>query len=181
MSSNEREEEFVPDQTSGNWFTRFERGPLLGLATAMMLGAMTLMFYEAASRTLVGDSHWWAEESVRFLIVWSVMLAFGVATRQGNYIRMELLIDIAPPIVRRFGAWLNCLCGLAFSGMVFAAGLLSCLHLYKVGMVTESSLDLPLWLVRAALPIGALFYALYFVSAAVELAKGRDEVQPIAH
>lgn len=181
MSLNKTEEELAPGENAGNWFTRFERGPLLGIATAMMLGAMALMFYEAASRTLVGDSHWWAEESVRFLVVWSVMLAFGVATRQGNYIRMELLIDIAPTPVRRCGAWLNCLCGLAFSGMVLVAGVLSCLHLYKVGMMTESSLDLPLWLVRAALPIGALFYALYFVSVAVDLAKGRDEIQSIAH
>ncbi|GGE41772.1 hypothetical protein GCM10007276_18860 [Agaricicola taiwanensis] len=181
MSSNTTEGEFAPAQTSGNWFTRFERGPLLGLATALLLAAMALMFYEATSRMLLGDSHWWAEEAVRFLVVWSVMMAFGVATRQGNYIRMELLIDTAPHVVRRFGAWLNCLCGLAFSGMVFVAGVLSCLHLYTVGMMTESNLDLPLWLVRAALPIGALFYGLYFVSVAIELFKGRDEVQPVAH
>jgi C4-dicarboxylate transporter DctQ subunit len=181
MSSSSTGETLASGKDTGNFFTRFESGPLLGIATAMMLGAMALMFYEAASRTLVGDSHWWAEESVRFLVVWSVMLAFGAATRQGNYIRMELLIDVAPRPVRRFGAWLNCLCGLAFSGMVSVAGVLSCLHLYRVGMMTESSLDLPLWLVRMALPIGALFYALYFVSVAVDLAKGREEVQPITH
>jgi C4-dicarboxylate transporter DctQ subunit len=181
MSLDAATEGLAPARAPGNWFTRFERGPLLGLATALMLGAMGLMFYEAASRMLLGDSHWWAEEAVRFLVVWSVMLAFGVATRQGNYIRMELMIDMAPRPVRRFGAWLNCLCGLTFSGMVVVAGMLNCLHLYDVGMMTESNLDLPLWLVRLALPIGALFYALYFVSVAIELAQGRDEVQPIAH
>jgi len=165
-----------------NWWLKVvEDTILLNLATILMMAATALMFYEAVSRTVVSESHWWAEEAVRFLVVWSVMLAFGLSTRHGNYIRMDLFIDNAPRSVQRIGAWINCLAGLAFSILVVVAGVLGSMHLYRVGMMTESNLDLPLWLVRLALPIGAVFYALYFVSLAILLWKGEDEVQAAVH
>ncbi len=157
-----------------------EERVILNLATALMLGAMGLMFYEASSRTLLSESHWWAEESVRFLVVWSVMLSLGIATRKGNYVRMGLFIDAMPRAVQRAAAWIGCIAGIAFSVMVVIAGTLGVIHLHRVGMQTESNLDLPLWIVRLALPIGAILYATYFVGVAFDLLRGRDEIQPIA-
>ncbi len=101
-----------------------EERVILNLATALMLGAMGLMFYEASSRTLLSESHWWAEESVRFLVVWSVMLSLGIATRKGNYVRMGLFIDAMPRSVQRAAAWIGCIAGIAFSVMVVIAGTL---------------------------------------------------------
>lgn len=162
------------------WAALLEDGLLLDLATLLMAGSAAVMFYEAGSRTFLSESHWWAEELVRFLVVWSVMLAFGVATRHGNYIRMELLIDALPQWGRRMAAWLNCLAGLAFAVLFTVAAWRSVVHLHVVGMMTESSLDLPLWVVRLALPIGGLLYALYFVRQAILLWRGCPDVQPNA-
>lgn len=158
-----------------------EERVILNLATVLMLGAMALMFYEASSRTLLSESHWWAEESVRFLVVWSVMLSLGIATRKGNYVRMDLFIDSMPRPVRRVAAWIGCLAGIVFSVMVVIAGTLGVMHLHRVGMQTESNLDLPLWIVRLALPIGAALYGTYFVTVAFDLLRGREEVQPVAN
>lgn len=162
------------------WLTVIEERIVLNVATALMIVAMALMFYEASSRTLVSQSHWWAEESVRFLVVWSVMISLGVATRKGNYVRMDLFIDGMPRPVRRVAAWIGCISGVVFSVLVVIAGTLGVIHLHRIGMYTESNLDLPLWIVRLALPIGAALYAIYFVTVAVQLARGRDEVQPLA-
>jgi len=163
------------------WLRMIEERVILNVATLLMMVAMILMFYEASSRTLVSESHWWAEESVRFLVVWSVMLSLGVATRKGNYVRMDLFVAAMPRPVRRAAGWVSCIAGLAFSVLVVVAGTLGVVHLHRVGMYTESNLDLPLWIVRLALPIGAALYATYFATVAVQLLRGRDEVQPIAH
>src|SRR3712207_7186040 len=48
----------------------------------------------------------------------------------------------------------SCFAGLAFTVLFTVAAWRSVAHLHVVGMTTESSLDLPLWLVRLALPIG---------------------------
>lgn len=159
---------------------RFESVVLLNLATVLMAASVAVMFYEAGSRTFLSESRWWAEELVRFLVVWSVMLALGAATRRGNYIRMELLLDHLPPFWRRAAAWLNCVAGLAFTALFTTAAWQSVAHLRVVGMMTESSLDLPLWLVRLALLLGGLLYGLYFVRLAIDLWRGGSDAPPKA-
>lgn len=163
------------------FLTFIEDRIILNIATALMVAAMAIMFYEASSRTLLSESHWWAEEGVRFLVVWSIMLAFGVATRKGNYIRMDLFIGAMPRSIQRISAWLNCVAGLIFSILIAVAGALGVLHLHRVGMYTESNLDLPLWIVRLALPIGGALYATYFIGVAITLLRGGSEVQSSAH
>jgi len=170
-----------PDSSIARLLMFIEEHILLNIATVLMAASMVIMFYEACSRTLLSESHWWAEEAVRFLVVWSIMLAFGIATRKGNYIRMDLFVSAMPHAFQRAAAWLNCLAGLLFAILVVIAGTIGVMHLHRVGMYTESNLDLPLWIVRLALPIGAAFYALYFVTVAVALLRGEDEAQSNAH
>ncbi|HYG91272.1 MAG TPA: TRAP transporter small permease [Azospirillum sp.] len=160
------------------WWSFLEDHVILNVATVLMMGAIGFMFYEASSRSLLSESHWWAEELVRFLVVWSVLLAIGVGTRHGHFIRMDLLLNALPRRVRLALAWLNCLIGLFFSGLLVVAGIQEVSHLQAVGMFTESNLDLPLWLVRLVLPIGGALYGLAFLGNAILLWKGHEPDQP---
>lgn len=150
---------------------------LLDIATALMVVAMCVMFYEAASRSLLSESHWWAEELVRFLVVWSVLVAIGVATRHQHFIRMDLVVLMLPAWLQRGLAFVNCLAGLAFSAVLVVAGIEEVVHLHRIGMYTESNLDLQLWQVRLVLPIGGAFYGLYFLGAAITVLRGVDPNQ----
>ncbi len=147
---------------------------LLNLATALMCTAMGVMFYEATSRSLLSDSHWWAEELVRILVVWSVLLTLGTASRKHHFIRMDLLVRSLSPGWQRAAAVLNALVGLGFSILLLVAGLREVEHLAFTGMLTDSNLYLPLWLVRLALPIGGALYALYFLGSLYALLRGHD-------
>lgn len=149
-------------------------GAILTVATLFMALAVVTMFFEAVSRSAFSVSHWWAEELVRFSVIWSVLLAAGVASRRGHFIRMDLLVNALGPRGRRLCAWLAALAGLAFCAALLHASIQSIQHLARIGMRTESNLDLPLWLVRLALPVGIAGYGLYFVAATVELARGGD-------
>lgn len=162
------------------WLIWFEDHVLLNLAALCMAGSMGVMFIEASSRSLGYGSFWWAEEAVRFLVVWSVLLALGLATRRGHYIRMDLLLGRLPRFGRMAAAWVNCLAGLAFSLLLVVAGWKGVEQLDRVGMMTESNLDLPLSWVRVILPVGAGLYALYFAAVAVSLARGHEPEQPVS-
>ena len=59
------------------------------------------------------------------------------------------------------------------SALVYA-GCVEVMHLHRIGMMTESSLDLPLWQVRLIMPLGGLLYIGYFVGAALHLLHGVD-------
>lgn len=161
------------------WWSFFEDRIVLNLATVLMIGAIGVMFYEASGRSLLSTSHWWAEELVRFLVVWSVLLCFGVGTRHGHYIRMDLLLNALPAAVRRAFAWLNCLIGLFFCALLTVSGIQEVGHLRMVGMLTDSNLDLPLWGVRLILPLGGVLYGIAFLGNAVLLLRGGDPDQPV--
>ncbi|WP_185805220.1 TRAP transporter small permease [Pontivivens nitratireducens] len=156
------------------WWVFFEERIILNLATILMCAAMGVMFYEAMSRSLFAESYWWAEELVRFLVVWSVMMGLGVATRHHHFIRMDLLLDMLPPWARMASSWLNCLIGLGFSGILIYAGIVEVRHMAYIGMMTDSNLDLPLWFVRMATPIGGTLFALHFIGSMYALTRGVD-------
>lgn len=149
----------------------FEEKLILNISTALLIISMGVMFYEASSRSILSESHWWAEELVRFLVVWSVLLSFGVASRNGNYIRMDLLYGMLPSKWQFFLSWLNCLGGLFFCAVLVVAGYEQVAHLEKIGMMTDSNLDTELWIVRSVLPISGLLYSVYFLRTACSLIK----------
>lgn len=157
----------------------FEDHILLNLATAFMAGAMIVMFYEAASRSLLSESHWWAEELVRILVVWSVLLTLGTASRKHHFIRMDLLVRRLSEPWQRAASYLNACVGLGFSILLIVAGLREVQHLHFTGMLTDSNLYLPLWLVRLAMPIGGMLYALHFLGSLYALLKRHDPNQEV--
>ena len=167
-----------PGRGLPGWWSFIEDRILLNVATILMMAAIGFMFYEASSRSLLSESHWWAEELVRFLVVWSVLLSLGVGTRHGHYIRMDLLLNMMPHRVRLAFAWLNSLIGLAFSVLLVIAGYQEVTHLQAIGMFTESNLDLPLWTVRLVLPLGGLLYGFAFVGNIILLLRGHDPDPP---
>ncbi|QCO19079.1 TRAP transporter small permease (plasmid) [Azospirillum brasilense] len=168
-----------PGRGLPGWWSFIEDRILLNVATILMMAAIGFMFYEASSRSLLSESHWWAEELVRFLVVWSVLLSLGVGTRHGHYIRMDLLLNMMPHRVRMAFAWLNSLIGLAFSVLLVIAGFQEVAHLQAIGMFTESNLDLPLWTVRLVLPLGGVLYGFAFVGNIILLLRGHDPDPPV--
>lgn len=143
-----------------------ESGPVLNLATALMVVAAALMLTEAFTRTFLSLSTEWIEEVVRFSVVWSVFLVFGFACRRGHYIQTDLVVRLLPPRVQKAAEVLNALAGLLFAGMLLWAGWVQTAHLIRLGIVAET-MNLPMWLVKGALLVGAVSLLAYFISALV--------------
>jgi hypothetical protein len=87
---------------------------------------------------------------------------------------MDLLIEVCPPWARKTSSWLNCLIGLAFSIILIYAGTVEVQHMAYIGMRTDSNLDLPLWFVRLAIPIGGTLFAMHFIGSIYALKCGID-------
>src|SRR5690606_41382044 len=52
---------------------------VLALATILALSATASMILEGFSRYVLDVSYFWADESVRFLVVWAFFLTLGIA------------------------------------------------------------------------------------------------------
>lgn len=157
-----------------DWWQRLESGALVSFATVLFLCSTAIMLIEGGSRSLFDESFFWAEESVRYLMVWAFFLTLGAAGTAGNHIRTELLVDHMPPGIRKAMHVLASLVGIGFSGALFYASLPQVQRYYTMGMMTESNLDLPVWILFLAMPLGALLMLAYYARCFVRAVRGED-------
>lgn len=144
-------------------------GPLsrivLGLATVASLFAMALMIYEGISRFIVGISYDWIEEIVRYLLIWAFFLTLGIAGFRQCHIRTELLVQRLPAHVQRLTWILACGLGIGFAAVLGYSSIAHLQRFYASRMVSESTLELPMWIVFLAMPVGAVALFLYYAIA----------------
>lgn len=160
----------------GLW-TRFEFSVLLPIAAVLLLLATGVMLVEAFSRGFLSHSYFWAEEAVRYLIIWGFFLTIGTAGRAGHHIRAELIVEMLPRGIQRLSHLLASICGLLFSVVLLSASIPQVQRYYTMGMRTESTLDLPMWVLFLAMPIGAVLLAGYYVGCLLRAWRGDDPFQ----
>ena len=166
-----------PDLTATRrkgWWDRFESGPVLNLAALLFLASTLIMLSEGLNRSLRDVSFFWAEELVRYLMLWAFFLTLGVAGRRGHHIRTEMLVDAMPHGIRRGMHFASVIAGILFSAVLFASSMPQLVRYYTMGMVSESNLDIPQWIVFLAMPIGATLLFGYYLRCLVVVARGGD-------
>ncbi len=163
----------TPRRPRSAW-ARFENGPMLSLATLLLVASTIVMLLEGCSRAFFDRSFFWAEESVRYLMIWAFFLALGAAGRRGHHIRTDMLpASVARP-ARRVMDTIAVVAGIVFCAMLLWASWPQLYRYYTMGMVSESSLDLPEWAVFAVMPVGAALWLIYYLGGLLRIARGED-------
>lgn len=159
---------------AASWWDRFESGSVLTIAAILFLASTVVMLSEGFNRSVRDVSFFWAEETVRFLMIWAFFLTLGVAGTRGLHIRTELLVDVMPVPVRRAMHLLAIIAGGLFSAVLFAASVPQLMRYYSMGMMSESSLDIPQWVVFLAMPLGAGLWFGYYLRCFSVWIRGGD-------
>lgn len=175
---NQRAAGIAPVARPNRW-VRFEGRILLTTATGFMLVATAIMLFEAVSRGFLNHSYFWAEEAVRYLMVWAFFITLGCAGRGGHMIRTEMLLERMPKALQRVANVITTSLGLIFSGILLFASVPQVSRYYTMGMMTESTLDLPMWLMFLAMPIGGALAALYYAGAILTALRGGAPYAPL--
>lgn len=157
----------------GLW-ARFESNILLNVATMMFVGSCLVMLFEGGSRAFFDSSAFWAEESVRYLMVWAFFLTLGVSGRAGHHIRTDLLVERLGPRLQRCANIFSSVAGIGFCVLLFCAAIPQLMRYHSMGMMTESNLDLPLWLLFMVMPIGAVLLSTYYIRCLVKAIRGEN-------
>ena len=153
---------------------RLESRLFVNIGVVMFLAATGIMLVEAAGRAFFNHSFFWAEEAVRYLFVWAFFLNIGVAGSKGYHIRTGMVVDLLGPKLKIAANGLVCLLGTTFGVILFIASIPHLQRFYKLGMMTESNLDLPLWVLFLAVPIGSVLLCIYYLGALWVTVKGGD-------
>ena len=148
-------------------FAAFEAGMdrlyvvLRAICVVILVEYLILVLLQVFFRYVLNESLFWAEEAVRFSMVWSVLLGSALVARDRAHIRIDVVENMLPPVARRRldlaldVLMIVCMLILMITGIQFAG---------RSMMQTSPSLDLPMWAVYGAIPIGAVLQALFMVS-----------------
>ncbi len=134
-------------------------------ASALLLTAI-LLFVNVVLRYVFSASTSWAEELIRYLMIWITFIGGSVCVRKGAHIRMDFLLTLLP---KGSHLWLN---RLVFIGAALFCGALFWYSLQLVLFTieleqTSPAMKLPMWIPYLAMPVGSGLMAFRFAQMAL--------------
>lgn len=130
--------------------------------SALLITASAILFVNVVARYVFNSGSTWAEELVRYQIVWLVFVGASVAARKGIHIGVDALVHVLPlPAQKVVRIAVLTLC-IGFCGVLAFHGLELMLQTREFNQRTPA-MQAPFWLMQLAIPTGALLMALRFV------------------
>jgi len=123
-------------------------------AIVISVGLFATVIIQIAGRS-IGRPAPWTEEGARFLFLWMVFLGMGMGFRKSESARVTILIDRLPKSMKKISTGVYTL---------FSIGFFLFMFIYGLGLVAQqinvkemgSALMIPMWIVGASVPIGAV-------------------------
>jgi TRAP-type C4-dicarboxylate transport system permease small subunit len=136
------------------------RAGLTTVSVALLAAYFVLVLLQVFFRYVLNESLFWAEELVRGLMLWGVMLSSALVAASRSHIRIELLETVLPPKGQRLVVWLANVLTLAFMLTLLWAGIQL---IDRTSMQQSPVLDVPKWTVYLAIPVGAALESLMMI------------------
>jgi TRAP-type transport system small permease protein len=136
------------------------RAVLTAVSVALLVSYFALVLLQVLYRYVLNDSLYWAEELVRGLMVWGVMISSALVAASRNHIRIEVLELMLPPAGRRIVTWIANSLTIAFSLILLWASI----ELMDRSWFQQAPmLEIPKWTVYMAIAVGAGLEALLMI------------------
>jgi TRAP-type C4-dicarboxylate transport system permease small subunit len=139
-------------------------GRLLSLGAALAAVLMILcagaLGYGILVRWLTGGSSIWPIDMAGHALVYIVMLAAAEAFRRDEHIGVDLLVANLPPRGRRIADRWASLVVLVTALVLLWTGIDMVAFSRAINLHTANYVELPLYLIQLAMPVGALMLAL---------------------
>jgi TRAP-type C4-dicarboxylate transport system permease small subunit len=122
-----------------------------GTILLMMLTILVGFFFRALRWSLSGVT-----EATEFLVLIGVFLGFAYVQHKDTHIKAELFTPIFPRWLRQVVGILSTLLALLFFAAILHGGIISLAESYAVGEYEVGLRSVPVWIVRAFIPIGSI-------------------------
>jgi C4-dicarboxylate transporter DctQ subunit len=157
----------VPILQRINKLSHFLEEILIG---GLLASASLILFANVVARYVFNWGVPWAEELVRYEIIWMVFIGGSVAVRKGIHIGIDILATVSPPKTQT-----------VIHLVINAISLLFCVFLTVIGfdLISQAkmsgqvapALQVPIWIVQMAIPIpiGGSLMALRFLQRLISV------------
>ena len=131
------------------------------LIGSFILSASIILFANVVARYVFNLGFAWAEELVRYQIVWMVFIGASLAARQGIHIGVDILVKMAPRRLAKLITLVINAISVVFCVVVLYYGAELTMQAKEFGQVS-AALQVPMWVVQLAIPMGAGLMAIRF-------------------
>ena len=122
-------------------------GILLGIATL-------LCFLEVVRRAVFNSPTQWAEELIRYIVIFAVFIGVSSVTKKNEHIRMSAIIDLFSEKKRRIIDIITASIGMVFSVIILISGIMLVADAKSSETLSEFGLNMPIYIPYLALPVG---------------------------
>lgn len=137
--------------------------------SACMLACTFLLFANVVLRYFFQSGIFWAEEALRYLMIWIAFIGAATCVRQGTHVSLDIVINLLPSNQRTaFSLFLD-LVGTVVSLFLFKYSLDFVIHARETHQVSSTMGGVPMYLIYSCLPVGLLLIG---VASAMKLFKG---------
>lgn len=142
---------------------------------AILLAAMTLLtFTQVVMRYVFNSGFTWAVELTTVLFAFMIFIGISYGVRVGAHIGVDALVKLFPPGIRRIVSIVAVLLCLVYAGMVIYGSWQYVMKMKMIGIELED-MAIPMWMVRAILPLGFALLVLRFLPVLYNLVTGKSD------
>jgi TRAP-type C4-dicarboxylate transport system permease small subunit len=140
------------------------------LAGVLLVASVLLNFANVVGRYFFGESIFWAEEIMLFLMVGCVFFGNGVVAWSGRQLRMDVIVGMMPPSLQKFFELLSELIFIAVALIIVWFAWPVIRDLWAFDQRSQSA-EFPMVIPQALVPIGLFLMALLVI---IRLITGGD-------
>ncbi|MDX2287791.1 MAG: TRAP transporter small permease [Hyphomicrobiaceae bacterium] len=120
--------------------------------------------------TLNSFSMTWAQEACIYMFVWMAKFGAAYGVRTGIHVGVDILLNALPARTRYGMVILGLLAGALFTAII---GALGTQFVYHIGQTEQTSpdLEMPMWIVYLAVPLGSFLMCFRFLQVAWSFAR----------
>ncbi|WFP17233.1 TRAP transporter small permease [Citricoccus muralis] len=150
------------------WWKRHSIEEYVGGA---LLGVMVVViFLQVIARYVFGDSFSWSEELARYCFIWLIYFTLGAVVLKAQHVTVDAVISRLPANASRWWEQGIQVVIFALNVLILIYGMILVVRMFSLGQ-TSSALNLPMWVVYTALPVGLLLASIRAVQASIAIWK----------
>lgn len=145
------------------------------LVTVSMSLMVIFIFIQVFTRYVMSDALAWTEEASRYLFIWLIFLSIGISFVEKKHISIDIIMDRIPIKAQKVLQQSIYILLMALSVFFLVQGIELVDKMQSFNQ-KSATLQIPMWIVYASLPVGFLFAFLRLIQASVLLYR-KDEIE----
>lgn len=141
-----------------------------------VLATVTIIFIDICMRHFTSQSLVWAEELVRYIVIWVTFLGGNLAIEKNVHVKMDIIHIKAPKKIAKAVVsitYIICIVGCAF--LLYVGAKLTG-QIFKLGQVSSAMPWFKMWLVNLSVPVFGIIGIKDYIQLLILNIRDQDEI-----